>query len=139
MSKMKVVLDTNVLYSGLYSSNGASFRILNAIFEKKIKIAISTPLIFEYEDVLIRKKKILGLTKDEIEITIDSLCNIGEPNDIFFLWRPVLTDPKDDHILELAMASSANIIVTHNIKDFENAKKFNIRIQTPKQLLEEIK
>ena len=59
MKVKKVVLDTNVLFSGLYSSNGASYQLLTAIFNKKFKIAISTPLVFEYEDVLNRNESIL--------------------------------------------------------------------------------
>ena len=52
MRIVKIILDTNVLYSGLYSSLGASYKILRAIEEKTVKIVISTTLLFEYEDVL---------------------------------------------------------------------------------------
>lgn len=36
MKVLKVVLDTNVLFAGLYSSREASFRILNLIIESKL-------------------------------------------------------------------------------------------------------
>ncbi len=58
---------------------------------------------------------------------------------IYFLWRPYLSDPKDDHILELAVASETKTIVTYNIKDFKEINKFGVRAITPKILLEEIK
>ncbi|MEE8329879.1 MAG: PIN domain-containing protein [Thermodesulfovibrionia bacterium] len=58
---------------------------------------------------------------------------------MYFLWRPYLSDPKDDHILELAVASETKTIVTYNIKDFKEINKFGVRAITPKILLEEIK
>ena len=58
---------------------------------------------------------------------------------IHYLWRPFLSDPKDDHVLELAVASQVKKIVTFNAKDFKNVDKFGIKIISPKRLLEEIK
>jgi len=57
---------------------------------------------------------------------------------IDFLWRPCIADPKDDHILELAVASGTLRIVTHNVKDFRKATPFGVQIITPGQLLEEL-
>lgn len=58
---------------------------------------------------------------------------------IYFLWRPYLSDPKDDHILELAVASGTKTIVTHNINDFRELNKFGVRVITPRMLLKEVK
>ena len=55
-----------------------------------------------------------------------------------FLWRPFLPDPKDDHVLELAVASQVKKVATFNTKDFKDVDKFGIKIISPKQLLEEI-
>ena len=57
---------------------------------------------------------------------------------IYFLWRPFLKDPKDDHVLEVAIASQTKTIVTHNIKDFKGSEQFGIRAISPKDLLKEI-
>ena len=139
MKKQRVILDTNVLFAGLYSSLGASYQILRAIEEDKIKTVISTTLLFEYEDVLKRKKLNLGLTSQQIEIILDNLCDLSEYQKIYFLWRPYLRDPKDDHVLEVAVASKTQIIVTHNIKDFKGVEKFGIKAIPPGKLLEVIK
>jgi len=136
--KVRIILDTNVLYAGLYSSRGASFRVLQAIEEGKLKVVISTTLLFEYEDILKRNQVVLGLRNQEIEKMLDYLCMQSEHQKIYFLWRPHLPDPKDDHLLELAIASGINFIVTHNTKDFKGAEEFGIRSITPKELLEEI-
>jgi putative PIN family toxin of toxin-antitoxin system len=136
--KARIILDTNVLYAGLYSSKGASFKVLQAVEEGRLKMVISTTLLFEYEDILKRNQVDLGLSNQEIERVLDYFCMKSEHQKIYFLWRPRLPDPKDDHLLELAIASGSRFIVTHNTKDFVGAEKFGIRTITPKQLMEEI-
>jgi putative PIN family toxin of toxin-antitoxin system len=139
MSKVEIILDTNVLHAGLYSSRGASYQILRLIEQGKIKPVLSTALLFEYEDILKRNKRILRLKENDIEMILDNMCALSKHQKIYFLWRPYLSDPKDDYILELAVASETNTIVTHNIKDFKGINKFGVRAVTPKTLLEEIK
>ena len=139
MGEIRIILDTNVLYAGLYSSEGASYQILRAIERGQIKIILSTPLLFEYEDILSRRKSELGLSERQIEAILDNLCRLSDHQEIYYLWRPFLKDPKDDHILEVAVASQTKTIVTHNTKDFSGIDKFEIRPKTPGQLLEEIK
>ncbi len=54
---------------------------------------------------------------------------------IHFLWRPHLPDPKDDAVLELALAGSAPLIITHNTRHFRSADALGIRAVTPDQFL----
>jgi putative PIN family toxin of toxin-antitoxin system len=136
--QLRIILDTNVLYSGLYSSKGASFKVLRAIDDGKIRSVLSTALLFEYEDILKRYQEILNLSNQEIEKILDNLCLLSDHQKIYFLWRPRLSDPKDDHLLELAVASGVNLVVTHNTADFKGSDKFGVRPITPKELLEEI-
>ena len=136
-------MDTNVLYAGLYSSKGASFKVLQAIEKDRLKkdrlkIVISTTLLFEYEDILKRNQAILGLSDGEIERLLDYFCLKSDHQRIYFLWRPRLPDPKDDHILELAVASGTGLIVTYNAKDFKGIASFGVRSITPKELREGI-
>jgi len=139
VEKINIILDTNVLHAGLYSSRGASYQILRSIEKEKIKIVLSTALLFEYEDVLKRNKSILKLSDKDVEQILDNLCKLSNHHKIYFLWRPYLPDPKDDYILELAVASGTRTIVTHNIKDFRGLNKFGVRAITPRLLLEELK
>jgi putative PIN family toxin of toxin-antitoxin system len=139
MKKPEIILDTNVLFAGLYSSLGASYQVLRAIEKKKIRITISTTLLFEYEDVLKRKQSELELSNEQIEIILDNICALSDYQRIYFLWRPYLKDPKDDHILELAVASKTKTIVTHNLKDFKGVGKFGIKAIPPLEFLEVIK
>ena len=54
---------------------------------------------------------------------------------MFYLWRPILRDPKDDMVLELAVESESNYIITFNKKHFKLAEKFNIRVLSPREFL----
>jgi predicted nucleic acid-binding protein len=85
-----------------------------------------------------RKRSHLRLTDQQVEIILDNLCALSEFQKLYFLWRPYLKDPKDDHVLEVAVASQTRIIVTHNIKDFIGIGKFGIQAIPPKDLLKEI-
>ncbi len=131
-------MDTNILYAGLYSSQGASHQVLRAIADKRVRMVLSTTLLFEYEDVLKRKQSELGISGRAINGLLNSLCLLSEHQKIWFLWRPCLSDPKDDHILELAVAAGVEIIVSHNVRDFNEASQFGIKVLTPKLFLETI-
>ncbi len=130
--KYKIVLDTNVLVTALLSKNGASFKLLSMIGDDRIELALSTPLVKEYEDVLYRKK--FSLNHDDINDVLDYLCSISSHHKIYYLWRPILKDIKDDMVLELAVKANA-LIVTHNKKDFEGASKFNLPVVSASEFL----
>ena len=139
MLKIQTVLDTNIIFAGFYSIRGASYQILKAILAGKITPVLSVSLLFEYEDVLKQNSRKLGFTYGEIDALLDNLCNLSRLQTIHYLWRPFLPDPKDDHVLELAVASQVKNITTFNAKDFKGIEKFGIKIISPKKLLEEIK
>ena len=48
--------------------------------------------------------------------------------DVHFLWRPFLRDPDDDMVLEGAVASGSQFIITHNVKDFKRAHDLNLSL-----------
>lgn len=134
--KLRIVLDTNVLYSALYSSQGASHQLLRCVEAGRVTPVLSTALVFEYEEVLRRSSEALNLTDRQINDVLDGLCLRGVPHPVYFLWRPQLPDPKDDHILELAVAAGHPAIVTHNVRHFEAAPTLGVEVLTPKQILE---
>ncbi|MCC7202042.1 MAG: PIN domain-containing protein, partial [Nitrospirae bacterium] len=93
MSNPDIILDTNVLHAGLYSSRGASYQILKLIETNDLRIILSTPLLFEYEDILKRNKRRLKLTDGDIDKILDNLCDLSHHQNIYYLWRPYLSDP----------------------------------------------
>ena len=138
MTQPKIVLDTNVLVSGLRSRRGASFRILRSIGTGRFELAVSVPLVLEYEEVLRRQSEALGLTPGVIDDVLDYICSVAEHREIFYLWRPVIRDPNDDAILEVAAAARCDYIVTHNVLDFVGAEAFDLEVIRPGEFLRRI-
>lgn len=135
---MKIVIDTNVVFAALKSQRGASYRLISLLPTKRFSIAISVPLIIEYEDVLKRGKLPVSITAEDLTDFIDFLCYIGDNQDIFYLWRPFLPDSSDDLVLEVAVTSSCDAIITYNKRHFKNIEKFGLRVLDPKEFLAEI-
>jgi putative PIN family toxin of toxin-antitoxin system len=134
----RIVLDTNVLVPALRSSRGAPFRLLSEIDSGRFEICLSVPLVLEYEAVLFRQARSLGLTRRDVGDVLDYLCSIAHQQSIFFLWRPQLRDPSDDMVLELAVAAGGRYIVTFNTKDFGSGRPFSLRVVTPREFLQTI-
>ena len=130
-----MVLDSNVLVAALRSRNGASFQLLRLLREDRFEVALSVPLAFQYESVLVRHAKELELSKQEAIGLVDYFCHIAHKQEIHFRWRPTLSDPNDEFVLELAVAAECRFIVTHNIKDFHGAQRFGVSIVTPGEFL----
>lgn len=130
--KPDIVIDTNVLVAALKSSRGTSFRLLSLLEHDLFTVHLSTPLVSEYEAVL--KRGIVYLSAEEIDDIIDFLCSKAVLDKIFYLWRPVLKDPDDDFVLELAVKANA-AIVTWNTADFKHAARFGIAVITPRDFL----
>lgn len=135
---MNVVIDTNVLFSALRSRNGASYKLLTLLPSGRFSVAISVPLIIEYEEVLTRGELPASISEKDIGDILDFFCQVGNPQDIFFLWRPFLPDPSDDLVLEVAVAGGCNAIITYNKRHFKNVEKFGLRILDPREFLYEI-
>ncbi len=132
---MPIVLDTSVLIAGLRSDRGASYEVLRRIGSGAFELNVSVPLVLEYETVAKRLARELGLTFQDIDDVLDYLCSVAQHRLIFYLWRPVLPDPRDDLVLELAVAAGAEVIITHNRRDFAGAEKFGVEPITPGEFL----
>jgi predicted nucleic acid-binding protein len=135
---LTVVLDTNVLEAAMRSRRGASFAVLSMVGRGHFEIALSVPLVLEYEEVLMRECDERRRSAAAVADMIDYLCTVGRRQSVFFLWRPFLSDPSDDMVLELAVAASCDAIVTHNRRDFAPVHQFGIRVLSPSDFLEEI-
>jgi putative PIN family toxin of toxin-antitoxin system len=131
--KAQIVLDTNVLLTALKSAKGTSFRLLSKLGDGRFQLHVSAPLVAEYESVL--KRGMLALSSQQIDDVVDFVCAQAEHHKIYYLWRPMLKDPGDDFVLELAVKANAQI-VTWNVSDFKQAAKFGVRVQTPREFME---
>lgn len=134
----QVVIDTNVLLAALRSRRGASYRLLSLIGDGRWQMNLSVPMFLEYEDVVKRPDSGVGLSAADVDDILDFICAEANLHEIFYLWRPILPDPKDDFILELAVESNCDYIVTFNVRDFAGAEKFGIEVVTPKEFLRKL-
>lgn len=132
---MLLTLDTNIVYQALMSKTGASYLILQQVRNRKIQIALSVPVFYEYYDVLKRDNSLkdFELQVNDVEKFLRFIAYIGKPFEIYFLLRPNLIDGKDNKIVELAVTSQSDYLVTSNVRDFKNAElKFDqLKIITP--------
>ena len=105
----------------------------------KFDIHLSVPLVLEYEAVA---KRFAGgnrqLTIADVDDILDYVCSVGYRHRVYYLWRPFLSDPKDDMVLELAVSASCDLIVTYNRADFVGIEQFGIRTMTAQEFLRRI-
>ncbi len=77
MKKYKIIIDTNVLVSGLKSKLGASYKLLSSLNDDRIQLFLSNSLLFEYEEVLKRNNDLVNIDFNEIDSFLDDICAIA--------------------------------------------------------------
>ena len=141
LGDVRLVVDTNVVIAAFRSSRGASNRLLRHAEVGAVKLLCSTALFLEYEAVLTRSdiRAATGQTLADVEAVMNSIAAIAEPVDVPFKTRPMLRDADDEMVLEVALNGEADLIVTHNLRDFEPARSFGIGVVTPSQVIGSLK
>jgi len=138
MKKFNIVIDTNVIVSALRSKQGASFKLISLIDENLFEFSLSVPLVLEYESILRRHLDEKIYSDTDINDFLNFLCKVGHKRKVYFLWRPFLKDQKDDMVLELAIESNCEYIITFNKSDFVGISKFGKEVLTPSELLKKL-
>ena len=130
---MRVVLDTNVLVSGLLKPEGNERRVLRlGLSATRMTLLLSPAIMREYEAVLPRPR--LKLTASDVSQTLSAIRAAGEwvePN----LTLRVTKDEPDNRFLECAVAGQAAYMVTGNARHFPRHYK-RIQIVQARRLLE---
>ena len=136
-----IVLDTSAFVSALLGPKGASREIVRGCLMRRYLPLMGTTLFTEYESVVTRDTlfRRCVLTKREREMLLDAFLSTCQWVNIYYAWRPNLTDESDNHLVELAVAGGAEAIVTHNVKDFKRSElRFpGLEIMTPANWLKE--
>lgn len=133
------VLDTNILVAALWSRSGASFRIIRHALDGTLPYAVSVALALEYEAVLHRAalRQASWASREQLDIVLDAI--IGGARQMMPIrtrLRPTLRDPSDDMVLECAVQSGADAIVTMKVRDFVAARSlYRIDVLKPGGLL----
>ena len=102
----KIVVDTSVFVSSLIGSMGPSRELIRCCLRGEYQPLMGNALFCEYESVINREeiKAKCPLTSSEIEVLFQAFLSVSQWVNIYFLWRPNLTDEADNHLIELAMA-----------------------------------
>lgn len=113
----RVVLDTNVLVSGLVGK-GNPRRVLDIIFSGRVSLSLSASILAEYERVLQRPKfsryAEFAVYASSTLKSLQSIARFVEPT----ITVRVCPDPDDNKFLELAFAAQAHYLVTGNKRHF---------------------
>ena len=128
-----VILDSNVIFSALRSPNGSSNILVRAALIGRLRIALTTPLCLEYEDVTNRTGA-NPLRPDQVRAVLDQLTAVASHHRVLYRW-PVLPDPADEKVLEAAVSSRAAFLVTYNLRDFPGVSVPGLTICEPRPFL----
>lgn len=124
---------------GLKSALGASHRLISLVKAGQVRPAVTTPLTVEYESVLMRPGMLPPVFgPEEVSHFLDWFVSVSTRHRVHYLWRPRLSDPQDDLVLEAAMAASARYIITFNVRHFRDLASLGIVVQTPGQFLKHL-
>jgi putative PIN family toxin of toxin-antitoxin system len=137
-----MVFDTDIIVTALRSKTGGSNAVLREAALGRLMPLVTPALFLEYEAVLKRPEQRLahGLGLQDIDRFLAALASACEAVEVSFQWRPQLSDPNDEMVLEAAVNGRADALVTHNVRDFaKGAQRFGLRILRPGELLKELR
>lgn len=129
---MKIVLDTNVLVSGLLTPFGTSGEIVRMVSAGKLVLQYDSRILLEYKDVLYRPK--FQFNKEQI----DSLLDYIEKNGQLVPTIPLkhnLPDPDDEPFLEIAIGGKAECLITGNKVHYPQQFREGIKILSPSEFI----
>jgi len=134
---LKVVLDTNVIVSGVITDSGAPFDIIRRWRNGEFAIVVSEPILQEIDKVLhypkIKNKR--RLTDQNIGNVLKQLRNysINTPSDVNLEVVP--EDPADDKFISVAVEAEADYIISgdRHLKDLNSYR--GIRILSPNEFI----
>ena len=129
---MKVVLDTNVLVSGLISAKGSCGQILRLTFGGLLQPCVDSRMLDEYETVLPRP--LFRIHPDDVSEALGVIRLRAERITPLPLDAE-LPDRSDLPFIEVAAAAEA-ILVTGNLRHFPRRMRKGVTVVNPREFLE---
>lgn len=133
---MKVVLDTNVLVSGLLTPVGTCGDIVRMLTSDELVLCVDARILLEYDNVLRRAK--FAIDPQSVDILMAYIRNEAEYHGCLPLPVP-LPDASDQPFLEVALSADADGFVTGNVRHFPKPCRGRIAILSPQQFIEKIR
>ena len=131
---MLVVLDTNVLVSGLMNETGKPGKIIDLALENRFQVAYDDRILGEYEDVLNRPE--LRIRPARARAVIAHIELTGQRVDATALPSKGFEDPDDLPFAEVFLTVNAQALVTGNLRHFSSLVERGLAVYSPAQFLE---
>ena len=129
---MRIVLDTNVLVSGLLNPFGSPGRIVQLVAAGELSLCYDARILCEYRDVLLRPG--FGFRSDHVDRLLEQIRTAGEPVAAVPLAHR-LPDRDDEPFLEVAVAAAAEYLVTGNLRHYPARARGDTRVLSPAAFL----
>lgn len=129
---MRVVLDTNVLVSGLLSPHGPCAAILRMVSSGELILCLDARLLSEYAEVLSRPK--FGFDGDDVSLLLMGIEQTGH----VVAPAPLagrLPDPGGEPFLEIALSSQAECLVTGNGAHYPSGLRQGMPVLSPAEFV----
>lgn len=130
---MKIVLDTNVLVSGLLKPYSSSGTVVRLVAEGAIQVVYDIRILNEYREVLLREK--FNFDKEDAEYFLSQL----EAGGLLITAKPTrvhLPDHDDEPFLEVAGTIEELPIVTDNRRHFPKKACGQVSVLSPSELID---
>ncbi len=129
---MNVVIDTNVIVSGLLKPFSPSGEIMRWIADGKLRVCYDARILLEYDQVLRREK--FGFDPALVAALVDvikemGLCTADGP------LKMRLPDPADEMFAEVASSPECGILVTGNSKHFPKKACGDVKVLNPREFV----
>ena len=130
---MKVVVDTNVLVSGILSVEGPPGRIVDLIISSDLQVYFNGKILAEYDSVF--KRPELTLFGPFVTSLLTQIVAAGESVPALPITRH-LPDPTDEMFLDVALTGQVECLITGNLKHFPPLCRRGVRVLSPREFLE---
>ena len=129
---MRVVLDTNILVSGLLKPYGPSGEIVRLISSGALTVCHDARILAEYRQVLLRPK--FGFRPIDVEALLEHLRMSGHTVSASPLLNR-LSDPDDEMFLEVALAAPVQHLITGNLSDYTGHAHRHVQVISPSRFV----
>jgi len=131
---MKIVLDTNIVVSGLLQSQGNPAQVLALVLSGAIQICHGKRILAEYAEVLTRPR--FKFDPERVREVLNKIETDGLAVDASKESNLDLPDADDEPFLAVALAASADFLVTGNISDYPADKRRGCAVVSPAAFME---
>ena len=131
---MKIVLDTNIVVSGLLQSQGNPAQVLTLVLSGAIQVCHDERILAEYAEVLARPR--FKFDPQRVREVLTKLEMDGLPIIATNQRDLNLPDADDEPFLAVALAASVDFLVTGNLSDYPPDKRRGCPVVSPAVFME---